>query len=597
MKSSLLLAACYLVGQLPMLQAQSFSFQGTSPFGIKLVRDDETRAAQKIYFYDYDHDGDEDLLLSGLAETTGFESWDDFIFFMEIQYNTGTAESPQFGERTPLFDNFPYPRGYFAPAVGDLNNDGISDFISGADIDFIGNQHFYYLKGIGSQGNEFESIPLSTFDLLPFPPLSGRMPELVDLDLDGDLDLFASGYDTDYQPGEGSNIPITYYAKNTGTPTAPQFDGWYFQPYSFASDTTSEINTTGDIDNDGDVDIIGVGTISREDSLVYLYVHLNAPEGNGKPHFDEIVLTSPFGLPSVFGDVLMFSPDLVDIDGDGDLDLFIIIGDGQSNEVHFYENDLCHPSTTSISPSICEGEVYKYNGQSFSEAGVYEIPLSSHQGCDSTIVLTLEVTPLPTRQMDISICEGETFEIGGESFTASGDYMVFVSGSSGCDTLVMLTLEVLQLSNEIEVNNGILTSLQSFATYQWINCDNGESIPGATDQSFDVTATGNYAVMVSSGDCVVQSDCQHVIITSLDENVDTKGLTFYPNPTYDLINFLGSRGQPVSPDRVEVWSPDGILLLMQRAPSALNLKAFTPGVYVVRAFSGHDVVTQRIIKR
>lgn len=97
-------------------------------------------------FYDFDNDGDFDALLSGIAQIDNFNNWDDFHFFLEIQYNTGDIHHPQFGPRESIFESFPYPHGYFLPSPGDLNDDGITDFIVGADIDYIGNQTFYISK-------------------------------------------------------------------------------------------------------------------------------------------------------------------------------------------------------------------------------------------------------------------------------------------------------------------------------------------------------------------------------------------------------------------------------------------------------------------
>ncbi len=342
------------------------------------------------------------------------------------------------------------------------------------------------------------------------------------------------------------------------------------------------------------MDIIGASTLVRADSLYHIFVHLNNPS-NGKPHFDETPLASPFGLPVTFGELQLFSPDLVDIDNDGDLDMFVIVGDGQTVEVHYYENELCQPSNASLNISICEGEVYEAGGMSFSEAGTYEILLTNSVGCDSIIQLALEVTPLPERFMDASICAGETFQIGGETFSVSGNYSVYIANNNGCDTLVMLNLVVIQLSNEIIVNDNILTSTQAFASYQWINCDTGGDIPGAENQFYEVTATGNYAVVVSSGNCSAQSSCQFVMITGINDADDDGKFVLYPNPTRDKVYIVSSDGS-VRLDRVEVWSLDGKRMLMQTEEQVIDLGAYSQGVYVVRVFSGEDVVTRKVVR-
>src|SRR5687767_14077161 len=138
--------ACFLCSV--NVTGQNFIYHSDAPFGIQLTREDSSRAAQQVQFYDYDHDGDQDLLLTGLDWIEHINSWDGIHFFIEIQTNIGDAQHPQFGPRDSIFEDFPYPHGYFSYGIGDLNADHIPDLVAGADIDWIGNQSFSYMKGV-----------------------------------------------------------------------------------------------------------------------------------------------------------------------------------------------------------------------------------------------------------------------------------------------------------------------------------------------------------------------------------------------------------------------------------------------------------------
>jgi hypothetical protein len=78
-------------------------------------------------------------------------------------------------------------------------------------------------------------------------------------------------------------------------------------------------------------------------------------------------------------------------------------------------------------------------------------------------------------------------------------------------------------SNAVVQNGTLLAASIGGANYQWIDCDNGNApIPGATDQFFTPSVTGNYAVEITVEDLcgsttTAVSDCFLVDYTSIDE--------------------------------------------------------------------------------
>ncbi len=80
--------------------------------------------------------------------------------------------------------------------------------------------------------------------------------------------------------------------------------------------------------------------------------------------------------------------------------------------------------------------------------------------------------------------------------------------------------------------SGIMLIANSNTTYQWIDCDNGNSlISGATSQFFIPSVSGNYAVIVGDGaGCVDTSACYLVTNIGLNELGLSKVLALYPNP-------------------------------------------------------------------
>lgn len=74
---------------------------------------------------------------------------------------------------------------------------------------------------------------------------------------------------------------------------------------------------------------------------------------------------------------------------------------------------------------------------------------------------------------------------------------------------------------------------QTGDTYQWIDCSNNQAIAGATNQSYTATANGDYAVIVTDGNCRDTSNCINITGVSLASNRVMTHVDIYPNPTRD----------------------------------------------------------------
>ena len=113
--------------------------------------------------------------------------------------------------------------------------------------------------------------------------------------------------------------------------------------------------------------------------------------------------------------------------------------------------------TSSIEATICSGSTYDFNGTILGDVGVYLDTLATLDGCDSVIILSLFVTP-PTLNYEVAeICQGEDFVFGNLTLNTSGIYTDTVQTASGCDSLNILELSVVdcefQISNILTPND------------------------------------------------------------------------------------------------------------------------------------------------
>jgi hypothetical protein len=114
-------------------------------------------------------------------------------------------------------------------------------------------------------------------------------------------------------------------------------------------------------------------------------------------------------------------------------------------------------SASSRSQSICQGSSYSFNGVALTTAGTYRDTLTSSNGCDSMITLTLTVKPNSASSISQSICQGSSYSFGGVNLTSAGTYRDTLTSSNGCDSIITLTLTVksiLRVNDTVSLCNG-----------------------------------------------------------------------------------------------------------------------------------------------
>lgn len=94
---------------------------------------------------------------------------------------------------------------------------------------------------------------------------------------------------------------------------------------------------------------------------------------------------------------------------------------------------------TTISETICEGDAYLIGEQELVSAGEYILNLITQSGCDSTVILALQVNELSSTEFYI---EDESYTWNGIEYTQSGDYVQTFSDVNNCDSLVTLHLTI-----------------------------------------------------------------------------------------------------------------------------------------------------------
>ncbi|HVR28236.1 MAG TPA: FG-GAP-like repeat-containing protein, partial [Thermoanaerobaculia bacterium] len=266
------------------------------------------------------------------------------------RFHAGGLVVPEPKPINPLLD----PLGIFEGEAGEESPVGpvarlfLADFDGDGDLDaFVGDKYGYvrYLRNEAGPGKHPVYVeltgaasPTGALDLsrdgdggFPFGPSA---PTLVDIDGDGDLDLFVGqGYDD--EPGDGGRV---LFFENVGgtlvrNDAENPFAGFVFGELGAAP-------TFVDIDGDGDFDaFVGTKIVALSPDGGEVFFLRNTGDANNPVFADETNTASdPFAgeefLPST-------APYFADIDGDGDPDAFV----GNAFWTRFFRNDTVVPGT------------------------------------------------------------------------------------------------------------------------------------------------------------------------------------------------------------------------------------------------------------
>ncbi len=161
----------------------------------------------------------------------------------------------------------------------------------------------------------------------------------------------------------------------------------------------------------------------------------------------------------------------------------------------------------------------------------------------------------------------------------------------GVDTF---KLEGVELEPEIRVDGFVLSTTESYNTYQWLL--NGNIIQGATDSTYTVTENGDYSVIVSNEyGCVDTTDVYPVTNSGVsDLNSIAQEIRIYPNPAQDVV-YIHS---PVAVN-VKVTGLEGkVLFLVENRSGSIPVNNLAGGVYLflVTDKSGNLIKVEKVVK-
>lgn len=420
-----------------------------------------------------------------------------------------------------------------------------------------------------NQGEAFGSNPA---ELIAYDLVDGHDGDLLDFALEGESSNWVIGADL-----EVGFVTSEFDVIGCGSYTVPSGDATYDEPGTyediipsvFGCDSIMTINVT-----------IAEPTFSTIDTVICGGSIYETPSG------EELAETGEY--------------------------LDIILNDAGCDSTITINLTVLEAAVSTIDTIICAGESYTVpSGEAiYEESGAYTDVILSESGCDSTITINLtvldhsiieiteEVCDLYTSPAGIdytesgdyaevytyeSGCDSVTYQLSiivnestssiidvtscgvytspaGMEYDESGEYVETLENEVGCDSIITINLTVIEIDPMVTVEDPILTANQEGVAYQWVDCDaDYEPIDGATDQVFEPTENGNYAVILTDGECVDTSDCYTIATVGIDE-INQIAFSAFPNPTTGTITI--TFGELVQNGTIAVLSVDGAVVQM-----------------------------------
>ncbi len=246
---------------------------------------------------------------------------------------------------------------------------------------------------------------------------------------------------------------------------------------------------------------------------------------------------------------------------------------------------------------LCEGQSLDLGGHVISEAGTYQLHYKASWGCDSVVLVHVQGLPAAKTSIKKSLCEGDSLFFGTKWIHQNGVYQSTYARNGACDSMVTLTLEVIQTRSPIiKETEGLYAAIPADA-YQWLVCPDYQPVPNANEARINISGEGNYSLRVENKGCIDTLDCTYFKrnATGLETGPEAE-ISIYPNPVSETLHIRGDfsstvhiqvvnmLGQTVIEDFVQ---PEYIILI--------GMDGLIKGKYIIRISEKNQLISQSIV--
>ena len=177
---------------------------------------------------------------------------------------------------------------------------------------------------------------------------------------------------------------------------------------------------------------------------------------------------------------------------------------------------------TPLYKKLCYGDSLLFGGKYRTQSGTYIDTLTAISGCDSIVTLNLHIKPEIKFTLEQMLCYGDSLLFGGKYRTQSGIYTDTLTAASGCDSIVVLRLNI-RPEIRSTIRRRICEDESYFFNYQQLNksglyADTLTAISGC-DSIVTLELTVRHCEQVTAGnDTAYLSVCDSIVAIGLSDN-------------------------------------------------------------------------------
>lgn len=182
------------------------------------------------------------------------------------------------------------------------------------------------------------------------------------------------------------------------------------------------------------------------------------------------------------------------------------------------------------------GDVY-VSGQTNSASGIASMNANQPVLTATTQGFLAKLDPCNTvARPTVSGCDGVLSPSGDSLYAASGVYYDTLTNRFNCDSIIITTVDIIDINTGIRVQDTYMESREPNNTgvsYEWLDCNNNLApIGGITTRRFFPGGDGVFAVEVTVDGCVDTSACTSFrYLTNAGFDQANNALRVFPNPT------------------------------------------------------------------
>lgn len=293
--------------------------------------------------------------------------------------------------------------------------------------------------------------------------------------------------------------------------------------------------------------------------------------------------------------------DVIEVDGPADIWVLKL------GEPSVYETELM--------ATACSGDSIEFGDVWLKEPGLYYDTLSSVNGVDSVIILTLDFNPSYESENIFSVCEGDSIQFEDQWYNEAGTYYDSLTTIEGCDSVIELRLMVNPKPGSFEImGEAHPAALQDYlysvpanaqVIYHWY-VENGNIVSSTSNNGVDIQwgefDTGSALVLAEGnngcfGDTtVLEAD---IIMTGVDPFKISEPV-LYPNPVQSILNMVLPANLSQKDDRIVIYNMLGeVMVQVETGPDMVKIDVsnWINGAYFLKTIeaSSGQVITKRFV--